>query len=108
MSHKLILYTSGDFIAAYDEEEEGGPSTLPPNNTDLDEDLDELVLAINKRAVQYNRSIRHMALEEDWREEAGNAVIKAVNDATYSGNPANGLWLMRVRVSYIDSSRDFY
>lgn len=103
------LCISGDFIAAFDEEEEeeDGPSTLPPNTRDLDQDLHELVLAINKRAAHYNRSVRQMDLEGDWLEEAGNAVVKAVNDATYSGDPANGLWLMRVRVSYIDSALIF-
>lgn len=110
---KLISYTSDDFVDPYDQEEEeeeegeGGNvgSSAPPSNPtfddmDLDGDLDQRLRGIRQRAVHYNRSVRQ-TLEEDWHGDSGNAIVKAVNSATYSGNPANGLWHMRVRVNHI-------
>lgn len=95
----LTLCSSGNFIAAPDDEEEGeGGSFPPPSNPnfdmDIDEDLDELVRSINEHAVHYNRSVRQTAEQEDWREDVGNAVLEAVNKTTYIGDPANGLWLV--------------
>lgn len=102
MLAKITLCTPEDFISDLHDEDvetEGDLPVRPPFGME-DEDVNRLVLAINKRAVHYDRSVRQ-AVEDDWREDAENTVVKAVNHATYIGNPSNGVWLVRVRVSVI-------
>ena len=99
---KITLCKSEDFISDLhneDVETEGDLPVRPPFSME-DEDVNRLVLVINKRTVHYNRSVRQ-AVEDDWHEDAGNTVVKAVNHAAYIGNPSNRVWLVQVRVSVI-------